>query len=94
MGILFLRRERLSLEDLEKDLESAEPTLLPQYTRLQYEKQIADSEAKAKPILETLQKSEGMETIKQKRVPNYVIKLEEANKNLMDFEEKYKDQIL
>jgi len=94
VGILFLRRERLSIEDLEKELESAEPTLLPQYTRLQYEKQIADSEAKAKPILETLQKSEGMETIKQKRVPNYVIKLEEANKNLMDFEEKYKDQII
>jgi len=94
VGILFLRRERLSIEDLEKELESAEPTLLPQYTRLQYEKQIADSEAKAKPILETLQKSEGMETIKQKRVPNYVIKLEEVNKNLMDFEEKYKDKII
>ena len=94
LGYLFLRRERLTLDELNKQLENSEPTLLPQYTRLQYEQKIVNSEADAKPILETLQKSEGMETIKQKRVPDYVIKLEEANKNLTDFEEKYKDQII
>ena len=94
LGYLFLRRERLTLDELNKQLENSGPTLLPQYTRLQYEQKIVNSEAEAKPILETLQKSEGMETIKQKRVPDYVIKLEEANKNLTDFEEKYKDQII
>ena len=94
LGYLFLRRERLTLYELNKQLENSEPTLLPQYTRLQYEQNIVNSEAEAKPILETLQKSEGIETIKQKRVPDYVIKLEEANKNLMDFEEKYKDKII
>ena len=94
LGYLFLRRERLTLDELNKQLENSGPTLLPQYTRLQYEQKIVNSEAEAKPILGTLQKSQGMEIIKQKRVPNYVIKLEEANKNLMDFEEKYKDKII
>ena len=68
VGILFLRREHLTLEELEKQLETAEPNLLPQLTRLKIEKSIKDSEARMKSILETLQKSEeAMEIIRKRR---------------------------
>jgi predicted Holliday junction resolvase-like endonuclease len=40
VGILFLRRESLTLDELRKQIESAGPTLLPQFTRLQYEEKI------------------------------------------------------
>jgi len=65
--ILFLRRERLTLDELKKQLETAGPTLLPQFTRLQYEEKIREAEAPAKPILESLQKSAGMEIIRKRR---------------------------
>ena len=68
VGILFLRRESLTLDELEKQLESSGPTLLPQYTRLQYEKRIKDAEAEAKPILESLAKSDGFKIIRQKEL--------------------------
>jgi hypothetical protein len=67
VGILFLRREHLTLEDLEKQIENAGPTLLSQYTRLQLEKDVKEAEAPAKPILESLQKSAGMEIIRKRR---------------------------
>ena len=65
--ILFLRREHLTLEDLEKQIENAGPTLLSQYTRLQLEKDVKEAEAPAKPILESLQNSVGMEIIRKRR---------------------------
>ena len=67
VGILFLRREHLTLEDLEKQIENAGPTLLSQYTRLQLEKDVKEAEAPAKPILESLQNSVGMEIIRKRR---------------------------
>ena len=67
VGLLFLRRERLTLDELKKQLETAGPTLLPQFTRLQYEEKIREAEAPAKPILESLQKSAGMEIIRKRR---------------------------
>ena len=65
--ILFLRRESLTLDELKKQLETAGQTLLPQFTRLQYEEKIREAEAPAKPILESLQKSAGMEIIRKRR---------------------------
>ena len=70
IGVLFLRHEGLTLEELNKQLESSEPTLLPQYTKLQYEKMIKDSEIEAKPILETLAKSDEFKLIRQKKIDN------------------------
>jgi len=67
VGLLFLRRESLTLDELKKQLETAGPTLLPQFTRLQYEEKIREAEAPAKPILESLQKSAGMEIIRKRR---------------------------
>ena len=67
VGLLFLRRERLTLDELKKQLETAGPTLLPQFTRLQYEEKIREAEAPAKAILESLQKSAGMEIIRKRR---------------------------
>jgi hypothetical protein len=48
-------------------LRSAGPTLLPQFTRLQYEEKIREAEAPAKAILESLQNSAGMEIIRKRR---------------------------
>jgi len=67
VGLLFLRRESLTLDELKKQLETSGPTLLPQFTRLQYEEKIREAEAPAKPILESLQKSAGMEIIRKRR---------------------------
>jgi len=67
VGLLFLRRERLTLDELKKQLETAGPTLLPQFTRLQYEEKIREAEAPAKAILESLQNSAGMEIIRKRR---------------------------
>jgi len=95
MGILFLRREHLTLEDLEKQIETSGPTLLPQYTRLRYEKRIEDAEAEAKPILESLQKSAGMEIIKKRRRDfDYKQVLDQANLNLQNFIKKYENQMV
>ena len=65
--ILFLRRESLTLDELKKQIETAGPTLLPQFTRIQYEEKIREAEAPAKPILESLQNSAGMEIIRKRR---------------------------
>ena len=67
VGILFLQREHLTMDELRKQIESSGPTLLPQFTRLQYEEKIKEAEAPAKPILESLQKSAGMEIIRKRR---------------------------
>jgi hypothetical protein len=67
VGLLFLRRESLTLDELKKQLETAGPTLLPQFTRLQYEEKIREAEAPAKAILESLQNSAGMEIIRKRR---------------------------
>ena len=67
VGLLFLRRESLTLGELKKQLETAGPTLLPQFTRLQYEEKIREAEAPAKAILESLQNSAGMEIIRKRR---------------------------
>jgi hypothetical protein len=67
VGILFLRRESLTLDELKKQIETAGPTLLPQFTRLQYEEKIREAEAPAKAILESLQNSAGMEIIRKRR---------------------------
>ncbi|MGA0121276.1 MAG: hypothetical protein ACO3HJ_07465 [Methylophilaceae bacterium] len=93
--ILLLRRERLTLEELEKQIETAEPTLLTQYTRLQYEKRIKDAEAEAKPILESLQNSPGMEIIKKRRRDfDYKQVLDQANLNLQNFIKNHQNQII
>ena len=67
VGILFLRRESLTLDELKKQIETAGPTLLPQFTRIQYEETIREKEAPAKAILESLQNSAGMEIIRKMR---------------------------
>jgi hypothetical protein len=96
VGLLFLRREHLTLEELEKQLENSGPSLLSQYDRLQYEKRIKDSEAEAKPILESLQNSPGMETIRKRRRMSFKYKrvMDQAELNLKNFEEKYKTKII
>jgi len=95
VGLLFLRRERLTLEDLEKQLETAGPALLTQYDRLKYEKSIKDAETEAKPILESLQNSPGMEIIRKRRRDfDYKTVLDKANLNLQDFLKKYQNQIV
>ena len=45
VGILFLQREHLTMDELRKQIESSGPTLLPQFTRLQYEEKIKEAEA-------------------------------------------------
>ena len=94
VGILFLRRESLTLDELKKQLETSGPTLLPQFTRLQYEEKIREAEAPAKPILESLQISPKMQTITIKRNVAYSAKLVEATLKLTNFEKKYKNQIV
>ena len=95
VGLLIIRRERLTLDELEKQIESSGPTLLTQYDRLQYEKRIKDAEAEAKPILESLQKSAGMEIIRKRRRDfDYKKVLDQAKLNLQNFEENYKNQII
>jgi len=94
VGILFLRREHLTLEEVRKQIESAGPTLLPQFTRLQYEETIREREAPAKPILESLQNSPEMQAITIKRNIEYGAKLGIAVLNLTNFEKKYKNQIV
>ena len=94
VGILFLQREHLTLEEVRKQIESAGPTLLPQFTRLQYEETIREREAPAKPILESLQNSPEMQAITIKRNIEYGAKLGIAVLNLTNFEKKYKNQIV
>jgi hypothetical protein len=94
VGILFLRRESLTLDELRKQIESAGPTLLPQFTRLQYEEAIEKAEAPAKPILESLQNSPKMQTIIIKRNVAYSAELAKAVLKLTNFEKKYKNQIV
>jgi len=55
------------LDELKKQIETAGPTLLPQFTRIQYEEKIREAEAPAKAILESLQNSAGMEIIRKRR---------------------------
>ena len=89
LSLLFLRRERLDTLDV-----SSGPVIMSQYTRRQYEEKFANLENEAREILDPMEKSEAGKIIKQRRVDKYGLKFETAKKDLADFEEKYKNQIV